>query len=40
MSTTELWFDDSSEDEALVELARNRKQLRDASNPLEMDSTA
>ncbi|XP_036328564.1 putative nuclease HARBI1 [Rhagoletis pomonella] len=40
MSTTELWFDDSSEDENLVELARNRKRLRDASNPLEMDSTA
>ncbi|XP_017464087.1 PREDICTED: uncharacterized protein LOC108357524 [Rhagoletis zephyria] len=40
MSTTELWFGDSSEDESLVELARNRKRLRDASNPLEIDSTA
>ncbi|XP_054729355.1 uncharacterized protein LOC129238352 [Anastrepha obliqua] len=39
MSTTELWFDDSSDDERLVELARSRKQLRDASNPLEMAST-
>ncbi|XP_053947730.1 uncharacterized protein LOC128856452 [Anastrepha ludens] len=39
MSTTELWFDDSSDDEILVELARSRKQLRDASNHLEMAST-
>ncbi|XP_053947522.1 uncharacterized protein LOC128863281 [Anastrepha ludens] len=39
MSTTELWFDDSSDDERLVELARSRKQLRDASKHLEMAST-
>ncbi|XP_053964326.1 uncharacterized protein LOC128867248 [Anastrepha ludens] len=39
MSTTELWFDDSSDDERLVELARSRKQLRDASYHLEMAST-
>ncbi|XP_053948747.1 putative nuclease HARBI1 isoform X2 [Anastrepha ludens] len=39
MSTTELWFDDSSDDERLVELARSRKQLRGASNPPEMAST-
>ncbi|XP_039968061.1 putative nuclease HARBI1 [Bactrocera tryoni] len=39
MTTTELWFGDSSEeDESLLELARNRKKLRDASNPLELDS--
>ncbi|XP_054744967.1 uncharacterized protein LOC129249280 [Anastrepha obliqua] len=39
MSTTELWFDDLSDDERLAELDRSRKQLRGASNPLEMAST-
>ncbi|XP_049302184.1 uncharacterized protein LOC125775581 [Bactrocera dorsalis] len=39
MTRSELWFADSSEeDESLLELARNRKKLRDASTPLELDS--
>ncbi|XP_067634768.1 putative nuclease HARBI1 [Eurosta solidaginis] len=41
MTSTDFWFDDSSdEEESILELARSRKLLRDASNPLEMNSAA
>ncbi|XP_067636860.1 putative nuclease HARBI1 [Eurosta solidaginis] len=41
MTSTEFWFDDSSdEEESILELARSNKLLKDASNPLEMNSAA
>ncbi|XP_067636858.1 putative nuclease HARBI1 [Eurosta solidaginis] len=40
MTTTELWFYDSSDEEkSLLELARSRRRVRDASNTLKMNST-
>lgn len=37
MSSVELWFDDDEEEDTFLEIARRRKQLRDASNPLELE---